>query len=99
VQLPRHLPLDPLNRPATAGDDPGDLQDAIPGLQMRSDGVLDLGELLRPVEPLALLAHATQPGHDSIAEDRSFLFAKHARHLDHGAAHWRRGVGTLLVAI
>ena len=47
----------------------------------------------------ACLAHTVEPGENPASEHRSFLLAKHRCHLDHGAAHRRRGIDSLLVAI
>ena len=58
-----------------------------------------LGGHLRATELLSLLADTIEAGENSASEHRSFLFAKYRRHLDHGAAHRRRGVDALLVAI
>jgi len=46
--------------------------------------------LLRATKFLPLLADALQTGEDPAADDRSFLFAKDRRHLDHGSSHGRR---------
>ena len=44
------------------------LQYAVPGAQMRPDGVLDLGRYLGAAELLALLAHTIQAGSDMHAK-------------------------------
>ena len=57
----RHqLPADALHRAIAGAGQRRNLQDTIPGAQMRPDGVLDLGRYLRMAEPLPLLADTLQ---------------------------------------
>ena len=50
-----HLPLHPLHSAAPDAHHRRHPEDAIPGHQMRPDGVLDLGRQRGATEPLALL--------------------------------------------
>ena len=64
------ISLDALHRAAPDAYHRRHLQYALPGSQMRPDGILDLGRYLRTAEPFPLLADTIKPGQDPAAEHR-----------------------------